>query len=56
MLAKVKMVMISKFCHPNNPLTHTYIQGGIKVLKAKEIIEVAIKEGASLRLSALLVD
>jgi hypothetical protein len=29
---------------------------GIKVLKAKEIIEVAVKEGASLRPSTLLVD
>jgi hypothetical protein len=56
MLAKVKIVMISKYCHPNNPLTHNYIQRGIKVLKAKEIIKVAIKEGASLRPSALLVD
>jgi hypothetical protein len=48
--------VISKYCHPNNPLTHHYIQGGIKVLKAKEIIEVAIKEGALLRPFALLVD
>jgi hypothetical protein len=50
------MVVISKNCHPNNPLTHQYIQGGIKILKAKEIIGVVIKEGALLRASALLVD
>jgi hypothetical protein len=50
------MVVISKYCQPNNPLTHHYIQGGIKVLKAKELIKVTIKEGALLKPYTLLVD